>query len=465
MNQPLYSFYGDDFTGSTDVLEGLSLAGVRSVLFLGPPSEKHFAKFSDCQAFGIAGDSRSRSPEWMDENLPAVFERLRSFGAPVVHYKTCSTFDSSPRAGSIGRAMEIGHRILPSAFVPVVVAAPHLRRFVVFGNLFAAAGAGVYRIDRHPTMSRHPVTPLHEADLRVHLAAQTRMRIGLIDLPTLQSGRAEEILSARIKSGDQAVVFDGVERREADEVGRILWRVAHQTPLFAVGSSGLTYGLTSAWRAGNAIAVINTASRAQATDRLLVMSGSCSPVTEWQIAHALRNGYTGIDIAALAHPAAPTQPAPLAQPAALTQPTALAHQAFANPAAHASEAARTVIRQASQALQQTGKVVVYSSLGPLPTGTDARGDALGQAMGAMLREIIQATGVRRVVLAGGDTSSHAVAQLGLYALTWAAPTEPGAPLCRARSDTPALDGLELVLKGGQVGSDDFFERVRLGLTD
>ena len=212
MSQALYSFYGDDFTGSTDVLEGLSIAGVGSVLFLGAPSPGQLEKFNDCQAFGIAGDSRSRSPEWMDEHLPAVFERLRSFGAPVVHYKTCSTFDSSPRVGSIGRAMEIGLRTFKSAFVPVVVAAPHLKRYVVFGNLFAAGGNEVYRIDRHPTMSRHPVTPMHEADLRLHLAQQTRMRVGLIDLPTLQSGLPEEALSARLKAGDQAVVFDGVER-------------------------------------------------------------------------------------------------------------------------------------------------------------------------------------------------------------------------------------------------------------
>jgi uncharacterized protein YgbK (DUF1537 family) len=447
VSQPLYSFYGDDFTGSTDVLEGLAIAGVRSVLFLGSPTDGHLQRFSDCQAYGIAGDSRSRSPEWMDENLPAVFERLRSFGAPVVHYKTCSTFDSSPRVGSIGRAMEIGQRILPGAFVPVVVAAPHLKRYVVFGNLFAAAGGEVYRIDRHPTMSRHPVTPMHEADLRLHLAAQTQMRVGLIDLPTLQSGLAEEALSARVRSGDQAVLFDGVERYEADEVGRILWRVAWETPLFAVGSSGLTYGLASAWKAESAIVVTNTISSPRPADRLLVMSGSCSPVTERQIAHALRNGYTGIAL----------------DTSALAQAAALTHTAFANPAAHGSEAAQAVIRQASQALQQTGKVVVYSSLGPLPAGRDARGDALGKAIGSMLCEIIQTTAVRRVVLAGGDTSSHAVAQLGLYALTWAGATEPGAPLCCAHSDTPALDGLELVLKGGQVGSEDFFERVRVGM--
>jgi uncharacterized protein YgbK (DUF1537 family) len=67
--------------------------------------------------------------------------------------------------------------------------------------------------------------------------------------------------------------------------------------------------------------------------------------------------------------------------------------------------------------------------------------------------------VRRVVICGGDTSSHAVQQLGIYALTWSANLQPGGPLCRAHADSE-LDGLELVLKGGQVGTDDFFDVVR-----
>ncbi len=159
---PLYAFYGDDFTGSTDVLEQLAAGGVPAVLFLRMPDAALRDRFADVRAIGLAGDSRSRSPEWMDDHLPAAFDAL-SDGA-IVHYKTCSTFDSAPRIGSIGRAMDIGLRIFggPAA---ILVGAPHLRRYVAFGNLFAAAGAEVYRIDRHPTMSRHPVTPMHEADL------------------------------------------------------------------------------------------------------------------------------------------------------------------------------------------------------------------------------------------------------------------------------------------------------------
>jgi 3-oxoisoapionate kinase len=426
----LYSYYGDDFTGSTDVLEALAAAGLRSVLFLGLPSEEHRRKFTDCQAFGVAGDSRSRSPEWMDKHLPEMFARLRSFGAPVLHYKTCSTFDSSPQIGSIGRAMEIGQKALDSAFIPTVVAAPHLRRYVTFGNLFAAAGDTVYRIDRHPTMRQHPVTPMYEADLRRHLALQTKLRVGLIDLPTLQGGRAQQELTSQLASGAQAILFDGVGIPDLEETGRLLWQSARRRPLFGVGSSGLTYCLASEWTKENAVRDVVAPRTPDAVERLLVMSGSCSPVTERQIGHALRNGYTGIAI---------------------------------EPGTGGSTSAmRACIEKAINVLRDNGKAVVYSSLGPLPTGVAAHGDALGRQVGTMLREIITATGVRRVVLAGGDTSSHAVSQLGLYALTWAAATQPGAPLCRAHSDASELDGLELVLKGGQVGTEDFFEQVRRG---
>ena len=419
MSAPLYTYYGDDFTGSTDVLEALALAGLRSVLFLRPPSDEQRRAFSNCQAFGIAGDSRSRSPKWMDENLPAIFALLRSFGAPIVHYKTCSTFDSAPGIGSIGRALEIGLNTLRSAFVPVVVAAPHLRRYVVFGNLFAAAGDAVYRIDRHPTMSQHPVTPMYEADLRRHLAAQTSLQIGSIELPNLRGARAAKDLASQVASGARVIVFDGLERHDVEETGRLLWQLARTTPLFTVGSSGLTYGLAAVWRQDNV-----TVERPPEVDRLLVLSGSCSPVTERQIQHALGNGYEGISLPA--------------------------------------ETPGSCIAKAIAALRSNGKVILYSALGPLPSGIPARGDELGRQIGSMAREIIRATGVRRVVLAGGDTSSHAVSQLGIHALTWIASTQPGAPLCRAHADSPEFAHLELVLKGGQVGTEDFFERVRTG---
>ena len=156
----LLTYYGDDFTGSTDVMEAFTAAGIPTVLFLEVPRVDDLTRFGHMRCIGLAGQSRGKSPEWMQHELPAVFERLHAMGAPVLQYKVCSTFDSSPRVGSIGQAVDLGVKTVGSTWSPMVVGAPRLKRYQVFGHLFAAANGAVHRIDRHPTMSRHPVTPM-----------------------------------------------------------------------------------------------------------------------------------------------------------------------------------------------------------------------------------------------------------------------------------------------------------------
>uniref|UniRef100_UPI0035CB70D1 four-carbon acid sugar kinase family protein n=1 Tax=uncultured Sphingomonas sp. TaxID=158754 RepID=UPI0035CB70D1 len=423
--KPLYGFYGDDFTGSTDVLEQLAEGGVPAVLFLRKPDAMLRARFPDVRAIGLAGDSRSRSPEWMDANLPGIFDALGD-GA-VVHYKTCSTFDSSPHTGSIGRALDIGVRAFgtPAA---IVVGAPHLRRYVAFGNLFAAAGAQVFRIDRHPTMARHPVTPMHEADLIRHLAAQTAARIASVSLEDIHAGRADAAF-ATVKHDCDAVLFDGMTYDDLAATGAVL--LAHEVR-FAVGSSGVTRALVLAWQAAGLIDAAPTRASAGPVDRLLVVSGSCSPVTGRQIARGAVDGYVAViaDVPALLR-------------------------------GEAAEEDR-LIRAATDAVATGGRCTLYSAEGPLDASAPAAGERLGAALGRVARAVVRETGLRRLLFAGGDTSSHGVAQLGIDALTWAAPIEPGAPLVRAHATDPAVDGLELVLKGGQMGGDGFFETVRRG---
>jgi 3-oxoisoapionate kinase len=427
----LYTFYGDDFTGSTDVLEQLASNGVPTVLYLKPPTREHLAAFSEAQAVGIAGDSRSRTPEWMSQNLPVIFTTLKSFNAPIAHYKICSTFDSSPTCGSIGRAIELGREVFDPRFIPIVVGAPHLRRYIAFGNLFAAAPDGaIQRIDRHP-MSHHPVTPMREADLRLHLASQTAMPIGLVDLPALQnSSSAASALDAELRRYKQAILFDTVDAHTHTTVGELLWSEALQRPLFSASSSGLTAAIIHAWRKQNLLSTDQpSSSMDKASSPLLVLSGSCSPATEHQIRYALAHGYHGIAI----------DPATL-----ITNAEAIADAATAS-------------------LDNNRNTVLYTSLGP-HSSAEAHGDRLGSALGHLLRRILTRTTVHRVLFCGGDTTSHAVQQLGLYALTWRASLQPGAPLCLTHAEDPRspLDHLEVVFKGGQVGTEDFFEVVRGG---
>ncbi|MCU1263453.1 MAG: type effector Hrp-dependent outer protein [Bryobacterales bacterium] len=422
MTDRLFSFYGDDFTGSTDALEALASNGIPSVLFLDPPDENLLARFAHCRAIGIAGESRSRGPAWMDEHLPSIFSSLQNYGAPLCQYKVCSTFDSSPEFGSIGRALEIGQNIFGSPWVPIAVAAPHLKRYVLFGNLFAAACGAVHRIDRHPTMGIHPVTPMHEPDLRLHLARQTNRRIALHDILALEPGSADARLDALLSDKPDAILFDGLLEGSLREVGRLIWT---RGASFCVGSSGLTHALILHWRHAGLIPPDFHPASGNPAERLIVVSGSCSPVTEAQIRWAMRHGFTGLRVDGTGDVA-------------------------------------SVLAAALGELQHGRNIILYSALGPADCTGTPRGEELGSWLGSLLLDLVRRSGVRRVAIAGGDTSTHAVRQLGMKALTFAGMLSPGSPLCRGYSSDRTVDGLELVLKGGQVGPDNFFEIVQKG---
>jgi 3-oxoisoapionate kinase len=448
----LLSFYGDDLTGSCDAMEALSLNGVRAALFLEPPSpEQMQGRFADLQAVGVAGASRTMTPAQMDAMLPGAFARLAELGAAIFHYKICSTFDSSPEIGSIGRALDIGQRVFNSSFVPLLVGAPALKRYCLFGNLFATVGEETFRLDRHPTMSRHPVTPMRESDLRRHLARQTDKRIALLDILNL-SGSPPAIdrnLARVLAEEPEVVLFDTLDDASLTEAGRLIWSQRSDRTLFVVGSSGVEYALTAHWRSAGVIPRSNDFSRsAAAAEQIVVVSGSCSPVTGGQIEWALANGFVGIELDA----------ARLADPDTCAAARAAAQQ------------------QALNALSAGRSVVLFSARGPddpqiamLQRAASERGldlqsarERLAEQQGIILRALLEATGLRRAVIAGGDTSSHAARQLGIYALELLTPIAPGSPLCRASSSDARFDGLEIALKGGQGGKANYFERVRLG---
>jgi uncharacterized protein YgbK (DUF1537 family) len=421
-DKPIFSFYGDDFTGSTDALEALAVNGVRAVLFLRTPTADDLCKFHGCRAVGIAGESRSRSPEWMRSALPAVFERLREIGSPVVQYKVCSTFDSSPETGSIGCALEIGQGVFGVRYVGVVPAAPLLGRYVAFGNLFAAGGdgihRGIYRIDRHPAMREHPITPMNESDLQLHLGRQTERRVALVNVLELRGD------SFQWPADAGAVLFDGIEPNDVAQAARRIWEHRHTSQTFVVGSSGLTYGMLDYWRAqgwlpnSDPVPGVGTIRK---DGRLLVLAGSCSPATERQIRTALRAGFYGIRL----------------NPLELNEPAAEG--------------------EAAAQLAAGRNVILYSALGFSDRAEIKDRLALATAMGRLLRKVMLATRVNRVLVAGGDTASHAARELGISALTFAAPLVRGAPMCRAHG-WPG--DLELVLKGGQIGPERFFEDVQ-----
>lgn len=440
MDDLLLSYYGDDFTGSTDVMEALASNGVPTVLFLGIPSAEMLDRFKECRAIGIAGTSRSETPEWMQQYLVPTFEWLKGLGAAICHYKVCSTFDSSPRIGNIGKAIEIGKELFAQSFVPVAVGAPQLKRYTVFGHLFAAYQGQVFRIDRHPVMSRHPVTPMDEADLALHLRKQTSLPVSLADLVTLSADSADQQLDAL--AGAEGILLMDVDSPETQAaVGKQLWRLKTNNGFFIAGSSGVEYALLGAWRDKGLIDERAEFALPGKVGRLAVVSGSVSPTTERQIRQATADGFDGVDV---------------------------------DPLALVGESADRAIEDATSAgiasLKAGRSVILHTALGP---SADRGGDIdrvpgarhrLGQALGIILRRIVEEERLPRAVIAGGDTSSHALKELRVEALTTLLPLPqtPGSPLCLAHGGYTPTNGLQIALKGGQVGTDDYFSQIRDG---
>ncbi|WP_187261598.1 four-carbon acid sugar kinase family protein [Pontibacter beigongshangensis] len=444
----LLAYYGDDFTGSTDALEFLSRAGAKTALFIQPPTPEQLARYEGLQAIGVAGMTRAMAPAEMEQELKPAFAALRALGAAHVHYKVCSTFDSSPTTGSIGKAIDVATAIFGADFVPLLVAAPALGRYCAFGNLFARMGIGskgtIHRLDRHPSMSKHPVTPADESDLRLHLSRQTSKKIGLVDIlqVVLPAAKAAEALRATVAGGAEVVLFDAVYENQMAGIGRLIDAYASpDKPLFSVGSSGIEMALGNHWQEQGVLQPPQRWATPEAAEPLLVVSGSCSPVTSGQIDWARAAGFAEVrlDTAAIARQA----------------------DASAEVAACMAEAAGYISSGRS--------VIVHTSCGADDARVAETNELLrelglqgqtaklyGTALGEIARGVAAQTSVTRIVVAGGDTSSFAARAMGIEAVEMVAPLSPGAPLCKAFAPGSPLDGLEVNFKGGQVGSPDYF---------
>jgi uncharacterized protein YgbK (DUF1537 family) len=437
----ILAFYGDDFTGSTDALEQLTLAGVRTILFIEPPSTAQLKRYPGLQAVGVAGTSRSLAPGAMRRELAPALKKLKSLGVQHVHYKVCSTFDSSPEIGNIGCVLDLAEKIFRAPFVPLLVAAPALGRFTIFGTHFARYGIGsgghIFRLDRHPSISRHPITPMLEADLRLHLAKQTKKKIALFDILQVslpeKASRAE--LNRVLTKKPDAVLFDAMSLEQLARIGSLIDGFATtKQPLFSVGSSGIEAALTAWWGKKRLARTL-----APPVKQILVGSGSCSPVTEKQIAWALTNGFAEVALNAAAFQTRTNQEKEIGRATA--------------------EAVRFLKASRSVIVHTTRRGANKRVAGKLKGAT---ANVLGTALGTVLRHALEQTKVRRLCIAGGDTSSFAARALGIEALEMIAPLTPGAPLCRVIAPDSPVDGLEIVFKGGQVGAENYFGVVKRG---
>lgn len=438
--RPQIGWYGDDFTGATDTLAETARAGLRSLLFLGVPTTEQLQRAGALDAIGIAGAARGMAPAEMRTELSAVGRFMARAGVRVLHYKCCSTFDSAPHVGSIGAAVHELRRHMPNPLVPIVGGQPSIGRYCSFAQLYARAGSApeIHRIDRHPVMSRHPVTPMHEADLRLHLAAQ-----GLADIRSIPHTAYPRVRQAAdapavddwvdqvIETNDGPLLFDLIDEEQLAIIGRLIWRAASCLPVLAVGPSSVQQALARVVPTSRDHA--STASLPAAAGPVLAVAGSLSPVTARQIAACRQYDRQ-----------------PLQAERLLRDPAYAAEQ----------------VRQATAALAQGRNVLAHTDRPAQPL-TAHQTAATARATGQLVADIVRASaraGMRltRIGIAGGDTSSQATLALGAWGLAFRCVLAPGVTVSLTRSDDPVTDGIELMLKGGQMGGDLLFDELAQG---
>ena len=408
----------DDYTGASDLANTLTRCGLRTVQTIGVPADD--LALPDVDAVVVSLKSRSIEAGLAVKRSRDAEKWLRGRGVGHVLFKICSTFDSTD-AGNIGPVMDALRADSGDAMVLVTPAFPETGRTVYQGNLFV----GAVPLNESP-LKDHPLNPMHDSNLVRVLARQSWTQIGLVDLAAI--ARGPDAVRARLADlagkGIGAAIADAVFERDLETIGKVA--LDHGV---SVGASGLGLGLARALVASGQVK--SHATNAIADDPVggpaACLAGSCSQATLQQIARAEQ-----------------------AMPVLHLDPDRVIA---------GKDEAQRALAWALERLEQ-GTILIASSSTPEEVaalqarhGRDAAGHAIEQAM-ADIAEGLVSSGVRRLVIAGGETSGAVVDRLQIPGFLVGAEIAAGVPVLRS---VGANSGdMLLALKSGNFGGPEFF---------
>ena len=421
MSSLLLGCIADDSTGATDLANNLVRGGMRVVQTIGVPAAP---LDEEVDAVVVALKSRTCPAKEAVAQSLAALQWLRAAGARQIYFKYCSTFDSTPR-GNIGPVTDALLSALGADFTIACPAFPENQRVVFKGHLFV----GEVPLNESG-MRNHPITPMADANLVRVLQAQTQRKVGLIDYRVVDAGpTAIERRIAELRHDRVGIaVVDAISDGDLVRLGPAL----RDLPLVTAGS-----GVAIALPANFGIEPTPRASRlAPAAGYAAIVSGSCSTATRGQVSEFVRAGGAAFAL----------------------DPLALAAR---------RDPVRAAVQWARERLADE-PVLIYSTAVPEAVsevqsrlGVEEAGEIVERALARVARGLVEA-GVRRLVVAGGETAGAALRELGVERLRIGPQIDPGVPWCSAFS--PAASAvLHLALKSGNFGAPDFFIKAFLML--
>jgi uncharacterized protein YgbK (DUF1537 family) len=407
----------DDLTGATDLANTLVRQGMRTVQVIGVPAAGE--PLPEADAIVVALKSRTIAAAEAVAMSRAALERLKATGARQYFFKYCSTFDSTD-AGNIGPVADALLADLGESFTIACPAFPENKRTIFLGHLFVG---DVLLSDS--SMRNHPLTPMTDANLVRVLGRQTTARVGLVPFGVVSRGPQAIVAAfARLRAdGMRYAIVDAVEDRHLLDIG-----AACAEMRLITGGSGIALGLPENFRRRGLLRTAGGADALPATGGSdAVIAGSCSAATLAQIEHMRQ-----------------------ARPGFAVDPMALAA---------GEDIVGRVLGWARERLAD-GPVLIYASAPPEQVmrtqeklGRERAGALIERALAEIAAGLV-AAGVRRLVIAGGETSGAVVQRLGVKALRIGPQIDPGVPW----TATVAEPVLALALKSGNFGGPDFFTR-------
>jgi uncharacterized protein YgbK (DUF1537 family) len=406
----------DDFTGATDLANTLTRRGMRTIQTIGVPAERETVR--DVDAVVIALKTRTAPRHEAVSQSLAACQWLESGGARQFYFKYCSTFDST-QDGNIGPVADVLLGELGVDFTTICPAFPETGRTVYQGHLFVGAAL----LSDSP-MRHHPLTPMSDANLLRVLSRQTQAQVGLIPWPTVKrgAGAIKSSFDDLRRQGITYAVVDALGDDDLLELGKAGVNLKLMT-----GGSGAAIGLAENFRNCGLLADRSAPEHLpEVGGGAAVLSGSCSTATLRQIAEISRQ-----------HPAFKLDVMSLAR---------------------AYEATLQEVRHWALAHIPGSPIVIYASAPPQEVekaqaalGAERAGNLIERSL-ADLAKFLTAAGVKRLVVAGGETSGAVVTALGIGALRIGEQIAPGVPATVSLGGSP----IALALKSGNFGSDDFF---------
>ncbi len=407
----------DDFTGATDLAAMLVKGGMRAVQLIGVPGPHDQAP--DADAIIVALKSRTAPAADAVADSLAALAWLQRAGCRQFFFKYCSTFDSTEH-GNIGPVAEALSDALGAGFALACPAFPTNGRTVFQGHLFVGTS-----LLNESGMENHPLTPMTDANLVRVLSRQCQGTVGLVPFATVNAGAPaiRRAMTALKEQGRRFAIVDAVTDADLRAIGE----AAENHPLIT-GGSGVALGLPDNFRRAGLLATTDATALPAVAGHAAVLAGSCSRATLFQIGNA-RDKVPTLELDALATPDA----------------AALATQALAW--AEARLGATPVVIAASAPPEKVAALQAH-------LGRDAAGSLVEHALAAIAEGLV-ARGVRRLVVAGGETSGAVVTRLGVRALRIGPEIDPGVPWTYAEGNAAPL---LLALKSGNFGAPDFFTK-------